>query len=141
MRSCDIFLLKVSGGGRQILFYSPAAAEIKLWCACLDSAAFIKIGSHIQVFLLWMLPHPGNTGLCFAGSHHGINDVDSVVIYNNHSLFSLILHIMLYKNTLNLYNNIHNAYYSIYITKSRKCQWINDEKYIKLLLNYMIFNK
>ena len=32
-------------------------------------------------------------------------------------------------------------YYSTYITKSRKRQWTNDEKYIKWLLNYMTFNK
>jgi hypothetical protein len=42
---------------------------------------------------------------------------------------------------LNLYNNIHGVHYSTHITKSRKYQWTNDEKYIKMLLNYMIFNK
>lgn len=42
---------------------------------------------------------------------------------------------------LNLYNNIHGVHYSTYIKKSRKYQWTNDEKYIKMLLNYMIFNK
>ena len=39
---------------------------------------------------------------------------------------------------LNLYNNIHGVHYSTYITKSRKYQWTNDEKYIKKQLEFIL---